>query len=117
MNAGTWKKSSDAAPWMEKEEGWGPKRVSSVCSKLKHRLWNAAGDSKRRIRRLTEDEVKRVQFNLEVPQTGQLDEATLQRLSAVDVLNELWTPRGITKAQAARVKTDRGIDISNLVLK
>jgi hypothetical protein len=105
---------SAAAPWIAYKKRWGLHRISSVYSKLKDRLWDAAGNTLRDIRVVTEDEIKLAQSVLRVPETGQLDDETLQQAAAVLPPRRVWTTQKLTQRQAKELKTDHRIDVSPL---
>jgi hypothetical protein len=115
IDVGTLKQPSTEALWITYKERWGPQRISSVYSKLKDRLWDAAGNLLRDILRVTEDEIKLAQSVLRVSETGQLDEETLQRATAVLPARRVWTTRKITRAEVAELKVHRRIDVSPLL--
>lgn len=111
VDVGTLKRPSPETPWITYKKGWGAQRISSVYSKLKSRLWGAAGNSLRRILKVTEDQIVEIQRTLDVPQTGQFDVATLQEVADVLPSNIMWTTQKITPAQV-EVMAQRGIDVA-----
>lgn len=114
VDVGSLQQPSAAAPWIMHRKGWGPQRISSVYSKLKDRLWDAAGNRLRPISKVTEDQLMQIQAKLNVPQTGQLDEETLRQTAARLPSYLVWTTREITEADVT-LMADRGIDVSDLV--
>lgn len=91
VDAGTLEQPSREAPWIAYEQSWGPHRVTPVYSRLKDRLWDASGNASRAVRRATEDGIRQIQLELGVPQTGQMDLATLRRATATLPPGMLWT--------------------------
>lgn len=113
-DAGALHQPSPAAPWIAYKKRWGQDRISSVYSQLKNRLWDAAGNTLRDIRIVTEDEIRLAQSVLRVPETGQLDDETLQRAARLPA-RTAWTTRKITQRQAKELKTYYDIDVSPLL--
>jgi len=106
---------AEAAPWIKYKKGWGPQKVSSVYSKLKNRLWDMKGNTLKPIPIATVGQIQQIQRELDVPQTGQIDENTLQEVSKVVPSDRLWTNQKITEAEIASLKIKRGFDVSEMV--
>jgi hypothetical protein len=115
VNAGNLEQPSEAAPWIKYKKGWGPQKVSSVYSKLKNRLWGLQGNTLKPIPIATVGQIQQIQRELDVPQTGQIDENTLQEVSKVVPSDRLWTNQKITEAEIASLKIKRGFDVSEMV--
>lgn len=99
-DAGTLSNPSAESPWVTYAEGWGEQRISPVYDKLRRRLWDASGKPLRPIRRLTEDEVRDAQSELEAAPTGQFDEQTLQQAVARLPADQVWTTEQPTEPDA-----------------
>jgi hypothetical protein len=115
VNVGTLEQPSKVTPWINYKKGWGPKKVSSVYSKLKNRLWDVEGKTLKPIPLATVGQIKKIQRELDLPQTGQIDEHTLQKVSRVIPSDRLWTNQKITEAEVESLKIKRGFDVSELV--
>jgi hypothetical protein len=115
-DVGTLEQPSSEALWITYKSRWGPHRISSVYSKLKDRLWDAAGNALRDVPIVTKADIMLAQSVLKVDKpTGQLDEKTLQRAAAVLPARRVWTTRKITRAEVAELKAHRRIDVSPLL--
>ncbi|NIN63532.1 MAG: hypothetical protein GTO63_02210 [Anaerolineae bacterium] len=115
VDAGALEQPSAAAPWIAYNKRWGLHRVSSVYSKLKDRLWDAAGNTLRDIPIVTEDEIRLAQSVLRVRESGQLDDETLQRAADILPPRRVWTTQKITRPEAKRLEAAHDIDVSPLL--
>jgi hypothetical protein len=116
VDVGTLRKPSRAAPWITYRKGWGEDKISSVYGKLRDRLWDAAGNTLRRILKVTEDQIAEIQRTLDVPQTGQFDVATLQEVADVLPEDRVWTTQQMRPAEF-EVMADRGFDVAELMVQ
>jgi len=114
VDAGTLQNPSSDCPWIAFTKGWGEQGISPVYEKLKSRLWDESGRPLRPIRRLTEDEVKDAQMELDVKPSGQFDEHTLERAVARLPSDQVWATGKISDAEA-ELMADRGIKVSRLM--
>jgi hypothetical protein len=102
------------ADWITWGQNWSGK-VPSVRSKLEGQLWNADGARELRIRKAPRKrEIERAQLVLGVEPSGQLDVATLQRISDPVPSSFVWTTQGIPEAEVKSALTAHGIDLSGL---
>jgi hypothetical protein len=115
VDAGALDQPSAAAPWIAYKKRWGLHRISSVYSKLKDRLWDAAGNTLRDIPIATEDEIRLAQSVLQVRESGQLDDETLQRATDILPPRRVWTTQKITRPEAKELESAYGIDVSPLL--
>jgi hypothetical protein len=107
VDAGTLSHPSAECPWLNYAEGWGEQRISPVYDKLKRRLWDASGKPLRPIRRLTEDEVRDAQSELEAALTGQFDGETLQRAATRLPADQMWTTQQTVEVAPELESRDR----------
>lgn len=111
VDVGTLEAPSSDCPWIAYTKGWGEQGISPVYDKLGSRLWDQSGEPLRPIRRLTEDEVKDVQMELDVRPTGQFDEQTLERAVTRLPSDQLWATGEITDAEA-EMMADQEFEVS-----
>jgi hypothetical protein len=101
---------SPACPWITYAKGWGEQGISSVYEKLKTRLWDKSGEPLRSIRKLTEEEVRDAQLELNVEPSGQFDKATLEQAAAVLPADQVWTVGEVSQAEEEALEK-RGITV------
>jgi hypothetical protein len=109
-DAGALEVPSSECPWIAYTTGWGEQGITSVYDKLRSRLWDSSGEPLKPIRKLTEEEVKDAQLELDAAPSGQFDEETLEQAAAKLPADQVWTVGDVTQAEAEALEK-RGISV------